>query len=76
MCVYVNMYTHCVYSYYEKCFWCYLLQLRNKYKEKKSEQKKPSLFDEKITQTLYKGQNITGCGILHLYEAIRKILGL
>lgn len=74
-CVYVNMYTYCVYSY-EKYFQCYLLQLQNKYKEKISEQKKPLLFDKKVIQTLYKEQNITGCGILHLHEAIFKILGL
>lgn len=46
------------------------------YKAKMSEQKKPSLFDKKIIQILYEGQNITGCGILHLHEAIFKILGL
>ncbi|NXW00815.1 CGNL1 protein, partial [Fregetta grallaria] len=38
--------------------------------KKISEQKKPSLFDKKIIQTLYKGQNITGCGFPHLHEAV------
>ena len=30
---------------------------------------------KKIIQTLYKGHNITGCGILSFHEAIFKTLG-
>lgn len=81
--MYVDTYTNTYIKYVKAClhsvntlclqFWQILLVLPikiTKYREKIKEQNKPSLFDRKVIQTVYKGQNISSCGILHLHEAI------